>query len=110
MKLDELDAKERIARILAVYGHQKKRRDIIKVISFILPGSGQIYAGNVLTGFLFLWPFLFFLLIPLMNSLFVMEMSGFSNFWLNTGALFFAAVVYFISVITTRRRLIRGWL
>jgi pentatricopeptide repeat protein len=110
VKLDELDAKERIARILAVYGHQKKRRDIIKVISFILPGSGQIYAGNVLTGFLFLWPFLFFLLIPVMNSLFVMEMSGFSNFWLDIGALFFAAVVYFISVMTTRRRLVRGWL
>jgi len=110
VKLDELDAKDRIARILAVYGHQKKRRDIIKVISFILPGSGQIYAGNVLTGFLFLWPFLFFLLIPAMNSLFVMEMSGFSNFWLDTAALFFAAVVYLISVMTTRRRLVRGWL
>jgi pentatricopeptide repeat protein len=110
VKLDELDAKERIARILAVYGHQKKRRDIIKVISSILPGSGQIYAGNVLNGFLFLWPFLFFLLIPVMNSLLVMEMSGFSNFWLDTGALFFAAVVYFISVMTTKRRLVRGWL
>jgi tetratricopeptide (TPR) repeat protein len=110
VKLDELDAKERITRILTVYGYQKKRRDIIKVISFILPGSGQIYAGNVLTGFLFLWPFLFFLLIPVMNSLFVMEMTGFSNFWLDTAALFFAAVVYFISVMTTRRRLVRGWL
>jgi len=110
VKLDELDAKERIARILAVYGYQKKRRDIIRVISFILPGSGQIYAGNVLTGFLFLWPFLFFLLIPVMTSFLVMDMSGSSNFWLDTGALFCAAVVYLISVMTTRRRLARGWL
>jgi tetratricopeptide (TPR) repeat protein len=110
VKLDELDAKERIARILAVYGHQKKRRDIIKSISFIVPGGGRIYAGNVLTGFVFLWPFLFFILIPVMHSFFVMEMSGFSGFWINAGALFCAAVVYLISVMTTKRRLARGWL
>jgi pentatricopeptide repeat protein len=110
VKLDELDAKERIARILTVYGHQKKRRDIIRVISYIFPGSGRIYAGNVLNGFLFLWPFLFFLLIPAMNSLLVMEMSDLSSFWLDICALLLAAVVYFISLMTTKRRLIRGWL
>ena len=110
VKLDELDAKERISKILAVYGHQKKRRDVIRVLSFILPGSGRIYAGDVLTGFLFLWPFLFLLSIPMMNSLFVMEMSGSSNSWLDTGALLLAAAIYLISVITTRRRLAKGWL
>ncbi|MBM4145005.1 MAG: hypothetical protein FJ240_01845 [Nitrospira sp.] len=110
VKLDELDAKERVARILTVYEYQKKRRDMIKIISFIIPGLGQIYAGSVLYGFLFLWAFLFFLFIPLTNSIFAIEMSGFSHLWLNLSSLFLMIAVYFISNIITRRRLAKGWL
>jgi hypothetical protein len=110
VKLDELDAKERIARVLTVYEHQKRRRMIIKIISFIMPGSGQIYAGNILYGLLFLWPFLFFLFIPITNLVFVPETSNFSHIWLNWGSLFLMAVVYLVSNFITKRRLVKGWL
>jgi tetratricopeptide (TPR) repeat protein len=110
VKLDELDAKERLARLLTVYDYQKKRRDIIKIISLILPGSGQVYAGNILYGLLFLWPFLFFLFIPVANTIFVPEISYFSHSWLSLCSLFLLSVVYIISNIITRRRLVRGWL
>ena len=110
IKLDELDAKERIAKLLAVYEHQKRRRDFLRAMSFVIPGSCQIYAGNILYGLLFLWPFLFFLLIPVMNSFFVMEMSNFSHIWLNLISLYLMVVVYFISNVITRRRLAKGWL
>jgi tetratricopeptide (TPR) repeat protein len=110
IKLDELDAKERVARLLTVYEHQKKRRDIIKMLSFIIPGTAQIYAGSILYGLLFLWSFLFLLFIPLTTSIFIPEMSSFSHFWLGWSALFFMAIVYFISNAITRRRLARGWL
>ena len=53
VKLDELDAKERVARLLTVYEHQKKRRTMIKALSFLIPGSGQLYAGTMLYGLLF---------------------------------------------------------
>jgi tetratricopeptide (TPR) repeat protein len=110
VKLDELDAKERIARLLRVYDYQKRRRDIIKVISFILPGSGQLYAGDIPRGLLFLWLFLFFIFVPIMNSLFVMDMSNLSHLWLNLCALFLMAVTYVISIMITKRRLAKGWL
>ena len=110
VKLDELDAKERIARVLTVYEYQKRRRDIIKIISFIIPGSGQIYAGNVLYGLLFLWPFLFFLFIPITNLIFAPETSYFSHNWLSWGSFLLMAIVYFMSNIITRRRLAKGWL
>jgi tetratricopeptide (TPR) repeat protein len=110
VKLDELDAKERITKLLAVYEHRKRRRDFLKAISFILPGSSQIYAGKVLYGLLFLWPFLFFLLTPIMNSFFVLEMSNFSHLWLNLISLYLMVVIYFISNVITRRRLAKGWL
>ncbi len=40
VRIEELDAKERIARLLAVYEHRQKRRSVIKFISFLLPGVG----------------------------------------------------------------------
>jgi len=110
VKLDELDAKERIARLLTVYEHRQGRRNIIKVLSFILPGTGQIYAGSILPGLLTLWLFLFFLFIPLTNKIFVVEMSGFSHLWLNLCSFLFLGLVYVLSNIVTRRRLAKGWL
>ncbi len=110
IKLDELDAKERIARLLTVYKHQKRRRDIIKFASLLLPGTGQIYAGSILSGLLFLWSFLFFLFIPFTNILFAPETTYFSHTWLSVIALILIGVVYIVCNIIIRRRLAKGWL
>ncbi len=110
IKLDEIDVRERVARLLSIYERQRKRRDAMKILSFILPGSAQIYAGRILYGFLFLWPFLFFLSIPLVNSIFVTESTFFSHDFLNYAALFMAVIVYGFSNLITRRRIARGWL
>ncbi len=110
VKIEELDAKERVARLLTVYDYRKKKRSVIKIISFLLPGLAQIYAGNVLQGLIFLWPFLLFLFIPVMNTLFTIEMSGFSHFWLNLLSLVFLLITYALSNIITRRRIAKGWL
>jgi pentatricopeptide repeat protein len=110
VKIDELDAKERVARLLRVYEHRKKKRSVIKIISFLLPGLAQIYAGNVLQGLFFLWPFLLFLFIPVMNTVFTMEMSGFSHFWIDLLSLILLFIVYALSNIVTRRRIAKGWL
>ena len=110
VKLDELDSRERIARILTVYEYRKKRRDILKILSYVLPGSAQIFAGDVLYGFLLLWPFLFLLFLPLMNLFFSMISPGFSHLWINILSLFLLFILYFASNIMTRRRLAKGWL
>jgi tetratricopeptide (TPR) repeat protein len=110
IKLDELDAKERITRLLTVYDYQNRRRNLIKILSLVVPGSGLIYGGNVLYGFLFLWIFLFFIFLPIMNSFFVIEMSRFSHVWLNIISIVLLCVVYLLSNAATRRRLAKGWL
>jgi len=110
IKLDELDAKERIARLLAVYEYQTRRRNMIKTLSLIVPGWGLIYGGNILYGFFFLWIFLFSIFVLIMNSFFVIEMSHFSHVWLNISATVLLIMVYLISNAATRRRLARGWL
>jgi hypothetical protein len=110
IKLDELDAKERITRLLAVYEYQKRRRNIIKTLSLLVPGWGLIYGGNILYGFFFLWIFLFPIFVLILNPFFVIEMSHFSHVWLNISSVVLLITVYLISNAATRRRLAKGWL
>lgn len=110
IKLDELEVKERVSRLLSIYEHQKRRRNIMKILSFIMPGVPQIYAGEILPGFLFLWPFLFFLILPFTNQVFTGGGIFFSHSFFTWAAIFLAALIYIISNIITRQRIIRGWL
>jgi tetratricopeptide (TPR) repeat protein len=110
VRIDELDAKERVARLLAVYAYQTKRRNIIKLLSFILPGSAQIYAGSIVQGFLILWIFLFFLALPFMNRVFIPEVHGSMPLWFSLLSLAILIIIYIVSNFITRRRVARGWL
>ena len=110
IKLHELDARERIARLQTVYEYQMRRRRNMNVLSFLLPGSAQIYAGDVLKGLLFLWSFLFFLCVFVISSVFVIGMPYFPHLWLNWSAFLLMAIVYFVSNTITRLRLVKRWL
>jgi hypothetical protein len=110
IKLDELDARERVTRLQAVYDYQMRRRSILHVLSFLLPGSAHIYSGYVLKGFFILWPFLFLLLVFVISSIFVVGMPSFPHLWLNWGVLFLMVIVLLVSNIITQRRLAKGWL
>ena len=110
IKLDELDARERITRLQTVYGYQMRRRNILNLLSFLLPGAAYIYAGYVLKGFFILWPFLFLLLVFVISSIFVVGMPYFPHLWLNWGILFLAVAFYLVSNFIAQRRLAKGWL
>lgn len=110
VKLDELDVKERVARLLSIYAHQKKRRDIMTILSFILPGSPLIFSGRILKGLLFLWPFLFFVLVPVMTTFFGAGSPIMSHSFVNWTALLIAAMIYGVTNIVTRQRIAKGWL
>ena len=110
IKLDELEVKERVAKLLSIYEHQKKRRNFMKIYSFLMPGVAQIYAGKLLGGLFFLWPFLFFLFLPFTNTIFAREGLLFAHTFITWTAIFFAAVLYSISNIITRQRIAKGWL
>ena len=110
VKLDELEVKERVARLLSIYEHQKKRRNTMKVLSFIIPGSSQVFGEKILYGFLLLWPFLCFLTLSL--SLTIISPDGFliSHGFIKWVSFFIAIAFYFISNILTRQRIAKGWL
>ncbi|MDA8082830.1 MAG: hypothetical protein M0024_04130 [Nitrospiraceae bacterium] len=110
LRLAELDVKERVARILSIYEQQKRRRDIIKVLSFILPGASHVYAGKVLLGFLLLWPFLFCLAFPFVSAFFFPGSILISHGVVGVGLVFLALIIYGVSNIITRQGLAKGWL
>lgn len=109
IKLDELDPRDRISRILKIYEYRNKKRNLIKILNFLLPGTGHIYAGSILQGFIFLWLFLFFITLIFMGGLVSFGIGNYSHFWLNILGLLSAIVVYVIINLATKRRLIRGW-
>lgn len=109
IKLDELDPKYRISRILKIYEYRSKKRNLIKFLNFLLPGTGHIYAGSTLQGFIFLWLFLFFITLIFINNLFSFGIGNYSHFWLNILSILFALIIYVVINLTTKRRLIRGW-
>jgi tetratricopeptide (TPR) repeat protein len=109
IKLEEIEVKERVAQLLSIYEHQKRRRDIMKLLSFIIPGSSQVYAGKILYGFFFMWPFLFFLLFPLTTFFIPPDARG-THWVVNLASLFIAAILLIISNIFTRQRISKGWL
>ena len=109
IKLEEIVVKERVAQLLSIYEHQKQRRDIMRLLSFIIPGSSQVYAGKILYGFFFMWPFLFFLLFPFTMSFMSLDVRG--THWVLTLASLLIAIIFLItSNIFTRQRISRGWL
>jgi tetratricopeptide (TPR) repeat protein len=110
VNLHELDARERITRLQTVYEHQKRRRRIMNILSFLIPGFSQIYAGDILRGLLFLWSFLFFLFVFVVSSMFIAGVPYSSHTWLNWGSIALLVIVYFVSNIMTRGRLAKGWL
>ena len=109
IKLEEIEVKDRVAQLLSIYEHQKQRRDIMKLFSFIIPGSSQVYAGKVLYGFFFIWPFLFFLLFPLATSFMPPDARG-SHWVVNLASLLIAVLLLIISNVFTRQRISKGWL
>jgi tetratricopeptide (TPR) repeat protein len=110
IKLDELEVKERVARLLSIHHHQKNRRRFMKILSFVLPGASYLYAGKILAGFLFLWPFLFFLSLPLTIEACAGGGVLYAHSFFTWTAFFIAAFIYIVGNISTRQRINKGWL
>jgi tetratricopeptide (TPR) repeat protein len=111
VKIDEMDSRERVARLLSIYQIRSRRRNTVKLISYMIPGGGQIFSGKILAGFLFLWVFLFCLVLLLMNSL--LPESGvlpFSHSWITPLMVIFMMVSYSGAILHIRRRIHKGWL
>ncbi len=110
VKIEVLDPKKRVARLLKIHGSQLKRSALIRALGFAPPGIAYIYGGNILQGMLMLWGFLFFLLAALLNPLFTVGLSTMGHAWLDYIAAIGIGLLYVLSFAGIRRRQGREWL
>lgn len=110
IRLNEMDAKERITRLLSISSRQTKRLKMTRVLSYLLPGAGHVYTGKVLAGILFLYPFLFFATVFVLSLLTYYGMDSFKHWWLTPLSLILMIVSYAATILYTKRRMRRGWL
>ncbi len=111
IKIDEMDSRERVARLLSIYQSQSRRRNTAKLISYMIPGGGQIFAGKILAGFLFLWVFLLCLILLLINWLFPeWGVFPFRHGWMTPLMAIVMMVSYIGAVLHIKRRIRKGWL
>lgn len=110
VKLDALEVKERVAWLLGIYEQQRKHRNTIKVLSFLLPGLSHVYAGRIVTGFLFLWPFLFFLLLSTTFLIILPDRRLVSHDFFKWAGLWTGTGLYLVFHYITKKRIAKGWL
>jgi tetratricopeptide (TPR) repeat protein len=110
MKMDQMDSRERIERLLSIYHNQTKRRRKIKLLSSIIPGAGQVYAGRLVAGFLFLWLFLFSLSLIVISRFPFAGLFPFTHGWLTTLAIILLSFAYISSIFYMRKGITKGWL
>ncbi len=111
VKVSELGPKERIERIQEIQRYRGNRNQRLKILTLIFPGSGHIYYGWPVYGFLILLSFTFFLFSTLLWLYIPTPVS------MNQTASFFRWVsvvgfilVYGAAVINVFRRIPRKWL
>ncbi len=106
----ETDPSERVKRLLNSYNYQRRRRQFLSILSFIIPGFALMGTENVMRGVLFLFGFIFFVVMIFVSGVFVLNIYPESNSWLKIIAFIAATLVYIFSVLSVRGRIRKGWL
>ncbi|HXX57671.1 MAG TPA: hypothetical protein VEI96_06695 [Thermodesulfovibrionales bacterium] len=110
MKMEQMDSRERIERLLSTYQNQTKRRRKIKLLSTVIPGAGQVFAGRLVAGFFFLWLFFFSLSLITISRFPFAGISPFTHGWLITLAIVLLSFAYISSILYMREGMRKGWL
>lgn len=110
VRMDQMYSKERVANLLYLYQNRAKRRMVAKILSFILPGAGEIYSGRILGGFLLCWAFIFAITTIIMSRVMTGGIYPFHHDWLLIPLIFLVIVLYVFSIIHIRRGIQKGWL
>lgn len=110
VRMDQMYSKERIANLLLLYQSRAKKRMVARILSFLLPGAGEMYSGRMLEGFFLNWTFFFALTTIIMTRLMTAGIYPFRHDWLLIPLIVLIIVLYVFSVIHVKRGIQKGWL
>ncbi|HDH02217.1 MAG TPA: hypothetical protein ENH17_03695 [Nitrospirae bacterium] len=106
----ESNPSERVDTIVKTHNYLKKRRRILNILAFTIPGITLLYVGRVFSGIFFSFIFLFFASALILSELFTFNIYPYSHSWL-TFVLFLILILSYLSGnLYTIGRLKKGWL
>lgn len=109
IRMDGLDPRERVSKLLSIYHNKTRERGIVNALNLLLPGGAQIFSGRMLPGFLFLWPFMLFLVMLIMNLFMSIGPYPVNHGWVNPVCIMLMVVIYFLSLSYMRGVTRREW-
>ncbi|NOZ26353.1 MAG: hypothetical protein GXO94_09730 [Nitrospirae bacterium] len=106
----ESNPAERIDTIVKTHNYLKRRRRILSVLSFTVPGLTLFYGGRMFSGLFFSFMFLFSAAALVFSQIFTFNIQPYKHNWL-TSLLFLMLVFFYLSGnLYAIRRLRKGWL
>lgn len=109
VRMDQMYSKDRITNLLLVYETGARRRKLARLLSFLIPGAGQIYSGKVIEGFFLCWLFISSFVVLILNR----SNGGiypFYHSWLVLPLIFVIILLYGLSIIHIREGIRKEWL
>ena len=107
---DSASPQARVKRMIKANKKKDKQIAVVMVLSFAPPGIAQAFTGRVFSAFLYMWIFSFSIVLIAMDPFMRTGLSGGSHGWVWIVAVPLILVTYYVSNLTVRRRLDRGWL
>ncbi len=106
----ESNPAERVDAIVKAHNYLKKRRRILHILAFTIPGITLLYVGRVFSGIFFAFIFLFSASALILSVLFRFNIYPYSHSWLTLVLFLILILSYLSGNLYTIRRLKKGWL
>jgi tetratricopeptide (TPR) repeat protein len=106
----ESNPAERVDTIVKTHNYLKKRRRILSILSFTIPGITLLYGGRVFSGIIFSFIFLFSASALILSEFFTFNIYPYNHIWLTFVLSLILILSYLSGNLYTIGRLKKGWL
>ncbi|MEE9523261.1 MAG: tetratricopeptide repeat protein [Thermodesulfovibrionales bacterium] len=104
----EKDPRDRIAKLMAVQEKKTSRKNILFLLTLLMPGSNLIYAGKVLKGAILTFLFAAPLMLFAVSLFYRISIYPYTHSWLIFIVINITVAFYILNIIATRR-LLKKW-
>jgi tetratricopeptide (TPR) repeat protein len=101
----ERDPRDRIAKVMSVYETKRRRKNTIRLLSFIMPGLHLIYTGKIIKGALLMFFYLWLPILFLIGLHYRFTIYPFMHSWIVVILAVTVPGLYLLNIIATRRYL-----
>jgi len=106
----EKTPEERIKTILRTYEYQQRRRRIITLLSFIIPGFALLISERFIRGMVILAGILFFLSMVFFMDYFYVNIHRSDYLYIKLLSLIMVVIIYTFGIFYIKKRIRKGWL